>query len=590
MSHCMASRIRRLLAPGSENSPAQFTSSSAAPAAASLIAIPPLLGLRRNLHFRASSEMAAARGRPSRSADLGQGHPGTRQPLLTWIAADSHEPSSHLRLVLWPRGVPTGHFQGVLSSRLQRDLGVHRDWFAALRELDEQLPAETVWVTAQSTTAFPFLQRLAAQRPRRMVAIHRPTQESMPLGRWWRQVTSLGLPPKENVFPAWLSPQIPWPVGWLAYRHPMSGRDPGLTPHSAPSQFRGFPLEIPPLADRAVAWLADSLTILRLRKSGRLLPWVQRMLRDPPVHSPFPIQFAAGPGLVSPPVAEGLVELGAIWWRSFPALDRHSARSPQPGPLSNSMKSPQSTSPRTAPREIVSQSPSQQLGPTNVVIHSPQRPMNRNCPARSELLEEPGGDDVTWPYLTHCTRGRDGPWPGQSTEQYWDELLWDHPDADHGPLETLRRIIRSRRLIGSGQGIRGGAKVVCWTEIPFQELARFRVYRPHRVRWDFCPYGICVDRQWLVDRGARPVIYAPSSHWDDLSEGDRPFFQALSTRQAGHPTDPTHTSMDWRREREWRTLGDLALDDLPADLGFVFVPSAEEAASLRSASPWPVRY
>lgn len=228
-----------------------------------------------------------------------------------------------------------------------------------------------------------------------------------------------------------------------------------------------------------------------------------------------------------------------------------------------------------------------------------------------------------WNYLTHCTRRTDGPWPGQSEESYWDDLLWDRPESDHGPLATLLRIVLSRSLRGSSKAIRGGVPVVCWTEVPGPELPKLRVYRKHRVRWDFCPYGICIERSWLEHRGARPVIYAPPSHWNQLAPQDRPFFQSVHYRRSGPPftssgtvTSETATSgafdsgtiglgpvvgqeieaesrgntggIDWRTEREWRTLGDLSLDGLPPDRGFLFVHSEAEAVVMAPASPWPV--
>ncbi len=233
-----------------------------------------------------------------------------------------------------------------------------------------------------------------------------------------------------------------------------------------------------------------------------------------------------------------------------------------------------------------------------------------------------------WNYLTHCTRRTDGPWPGQSEESYWDDLLWDRPESDHGPLATLLRIVLSRSMRGSSKAIRGGVPVVCWTEVPGPELPKLRVYRKHRVRWDFCPYGICIERSWLEQQGARPVIYAPPSHWNQLSPQDQPFFQAVHFRRSGPPSTNSGAAsseaatsraatpgtvnsgtiglgpvvsqeieaesqgnsggIDWRTEREWRTLGDLSLDGLPPDRGFLFVHSEAEAAVMAPASPWPV--
>jgi hypothetical protein len=140
-----------------------------------------------------------------------------------------------------------------------------------------------------------------------------------------------------------------------------------------------------------------------------------------------------------------------------------------------------------------------------------------------------------------------------------------------------------RRLIASARAIRGGTPVVSFTSIPLTELHRLRVFRPHRVRWDFQPYGICIRRPWLEQRETRPVRYAADQQWTDLSEDERPFFQLDHTRaRRGGAT------MDWTVEQEWRHLGDLTLQELPSEEGFVFVPTPSEAQQLATVSRWPV--
>src|SRR5437764_11844560 len=105
--------------------------------------------------------------------------------------------------------------------------------------------------------------------------------------------------------------------------------------------------------------------------------------------------------------------------------------------------------------------------------------------------------------LTHTTRSCAGPWPGESFEAYADSLLNSQDSADHSSLGALRRIVKQRRLIASALTIRAGYKVVSFTAMPLSDLPSLHQYRPHRVRWDFEPYGICIRRQWLIEHGAR---------------------------------------------------------------------------------------
>ena len=183
-----------------------------------------------------------------------------------------------------------------------------------------------------------------------------------------------------------------------------------------------------------------------------------------------------------------------------------------------------------------------------------------------------------WGFLTHSTRACPGPWPGDSFPQYVDSLLEARAEADHSALSTLMRIVAQKELIGSGRTIRGGGRVVSFTAIPLSELPTLRRFRPHRVHWDFEPYGICVRREWLSNRGARPVQYADESAWPQLSEQQRPFFQ----RALGE------SGIDWTVEQEWRVEGDLSLHDVPSTDVILFVPHFEAAKSLAAVTSWPI--
>lgn len=203
--------------------------------------------------------------------------------------------------------------------------------------------------------------------------------------------------------------------------------------------------------------------------------------------------------------------------------------------------------------------------------------------AACEIAPIPTGDG--WEFLSHTTRSCPGPWPGQDTTEYVDSLLDDSDDADHSAVATLSRIVRRRLLRASSRLIRGRFPVVCLTQISLQDLPKVRQYRAHRTRWDFEPFGLCINREWLQERGARPVIYGVESTWPQLSEADRPFFQCVrppeaDTQQSG--------GIDWAVEQEWRHVGDLDLRKLPADAAYVFVPDFESAKRLAPISPWPI--
>jgi hypothetical protein len=184
--------------------------------------------------------------------------------------------------------------------------------------------------------------------------------------------------------------------------------------------------------------------------------------------------------------------------------------------------------------------------------------------------------------LTHCTRRRPGPWPGEDEDQFLDDLILDRAGADHSALAALWRIVHSGRLIASGEFVRGETPVVSFTAVPLSQLQTLRTYRSHLGRWDFEPYGICIRRDWLQRCGARPVQYGDESLWETLPDADRPFFQKSDSHTA------SGKRIDWTVEREWRHVGDMELEAIPAEAALLFVPSESEARQLAAVSPWPI--
>ncbi|HID75378.1 MAG TPA: hypothetical protein EYP56_05205 [Planctomycetaceae bacterium] len=294
-----------------------------------------------------------------------------------------------------------------------------------------------------------------------------------------------------------------------------------------------------PVRDRALVALSERLMVFRIRPSGHVHRLLQARLTNPawPVAS---VYVALGAQLVRTEMAAELMGLGAVGWVVL---------EPPPG---------------------VAQPAEAALGAAG--------PPQGGQPA--PIVPLPPADG--WPFLAHSTRRCEGPWPDQDETEYLDDLILARPEADHSPLAALRRIVRSGRLIASGRTIRGGTPVVSFTAVPLAELSRLRVFRPHRGRWDFEPYGICIRRDWLQGLGARPVLYGDDLLWEQLGPEERPFFQLRRTRRA------PGRAVDWAVEDEWRVVGDLSLERLPREGGLLFVPTLEEAKQMAAISRWPV--
>ena len=282
-------------------------------------------------------------------------------------------------------------------------------------------------------------------------------------------------------------------------------------------------------ADQLLIDVSDQVIALSVRTGGNLERILSSRLHQDASFSN--VLLARGTGLVDDSVAERLEGLGAVSWHLL-EVERLDA-------------SPAATRDVSAP-----------------IIPVP--------------------DTNGWMFLTHCTRRRIGAWPSQLDSDFLDDLILDRSGRDHSCFAALCRIVNQRRLLASAESIRGDSAVVCFSGIPLANLTTRRVFRAHRGRWDFEPYGICIRQQWLKQHGARPVIYGDEEDWQSLKPSDRPFFQqATSVQRDG-------SEIDWATEREWRHLYSLDLSDLSKHDAFLFVPGPSEARQLASISTWPV--
>ncbi len=188
-------------------------------------------------------------------------------------------------------------------------------------------------------------------------------------------------------------------------------------------------------------------------------------------------------------------------------------------------------------------------------------------------VRSPRFEDIAWnDYLFHYTRGCAGAWPGESGGQYLLNLLDGHPLSGHRALDTLIRILQEELIRAGSRLIRGTSAVICWSSHPPQELFVMRKWNRALVRWTVEPYGVAVRRDILRSFGAKPAIYGSEPVYSRLVEREKYRFQLSRAHKSG----------SWRHEREWRVRGDLALDKIKSDEGFVFVQTKEEKTELSS--------
>jgi len=213
----------------------------------------------------------------------------------------------------------------------------------------------------------------------------------------------------------------------------------------------------------------------------------------------------------------------------------------------------------------------------DLIAARPAQPSNdvSNAPQARVLLS---ADAMDWSeYLVHCTRGRQGPLPGQTDTQYRDEVLLGGEGGQPATaIETLQAILRSGWLLGSSRVTRAETPVVCWSAVPLPELLRRRTFRPHLGRWDYEPFGIAIRRTLAARLRLLPVLYGTAADHDRLAPEDRWRFQAIGKR------------INWRAEQEWRCRGGLDLSQIGDNDAVVFAHSPQALPALQRLSRWPV--
>lgn len=430
------------------------------------------------------------------------------------------------RLAFWPTGIPSAKRVGLASSRLGRRLESRSAWFMKLRAVCATVdPHRELLLTSLATTTDRFLERAAELFGVRLLRVR--LSDKLSATQWGRRIVKHEAAGSHLVDEVLVSPPL----------IPTSG-------NQRASQVPGVPLSVPS-SDTAIVALSDRLLVLHVRPNGHWQRLLEARLADRnwPTGSVF---VAVEEDLRQRELTQRLMDCGAVGWV---LLD------PEAGPQ-----------------------PTRTLAHSDPSWNSSSEGRAGEYPLAPIVQTLPGIDDGD--FLTHATRRRNGPWPDQTEREFLADLILARDQVDRTPLSALERILSQQCLRASSDTIRGGQAVVSFTAIPLVELPRHRVYRAHRGGWDFEPYGLCIRRSWLVERGTRAVHYGDEADWATLPDQDRSFFQLHRTRGPN--------VIDWSTEQEWRCPHDVDLRSLPHDAAFVFVPTRAEAERIATISRWPV--
>jgi hypothetical protein len=182
-----------------------------------------------------------------------------------------------------------------------------------------------------------------------------------------------------------------------------------------------------------------------------------------------------------------------------------------------------------------------------------------------------------WEFLTHLTRTKAGPWPGQTALDYYREVIASREDFCHTGEAALDNILRTGTIVASAHHVRGGYRVVALTSLLPQEMKSLFTYRRRFLGLNFEPYGVAIRLKRAEKKGIRPVIYGPPALFESLSEADKPYYQ-----------NPGSNRRLWTHESEWRHLGDLCLSDFAVSDLAVVVPFMEDARRFESRCPYDI--
>ena len=176
-----------------------------------------------------------------------------------------------------------------------------------------------------------------------------------------------------------------------------------------------------------------------------------------------------------------------------------------------------------------------------------------------------------WHYVTHWTKRTNGPWPEETSFEYYEDVVNSTERYPRLACDTLRRILNDRRIRGSGNHMKSGKPMVSFTSLAPHKAVELMKWRKRYVLPTFEPYGIAIERQAAEIAGILPVTYVKNRR-DDITR-DTEFVQGYGTGE-------------WFRECEYRHPGDIDLAEFDRRLIRILVPTVHEAGFFRDISDY----
>ncbi len=434
------------------------------------------------------------------------------------------------RAYWWPRGTLKTRHVGIVSSRLKRDPVQQAPVLRALRLSMSAIDVHSEHaVTSAGSSLHEYVEQCTTTFDVPLLRAFTSAERGS-LGTWLDDI--LRTSGSSSEYELLVSPEV-WPS----------------TDTTSPTQIPELSeIKQVPARDRVLALISERLFVMTLRRDGNWWKLLQSGLANG-LWDVGSVRAVAGDGLCSGEVGAELQNHGAVLWylTANEASVKHEHSCDQPTAAHRRL--PQAEAARSAAEKALT----------------------------AELIRE----DSSSEWLLHWTRAPQKEWAGEPREDHLSSRVLSETGNNRSAFATLQRIVDERVLRATSGSTRANVDVVCFSEQPLVNFLTKRVFRSHRGRWDFEHYGIGIRKQRFLSLGGRPVIYGDESAWQNLPEGERPWFQ-LSQNQA------RHSPIDWTIECEWRLTSSLQLDKLPEDDVFLFCRTEHEASELRAACNWRV--
>ncbi|MFY9254682.1 MAG: hypothetical protein WAO83_14615 [Fuerstiella sp.] len=460
------------------------------------------------------------------NSDGGIGLNLPRQSVADFIGWMGH------RLIWWP-GAPLLHRRtSILSSRLSKRRDLETWWFDVLRTSVIRTPSSSDCVCCVAGTA-PFAAVSRACQlfgvPQLQINVSdKVVTTSAQLVDWlvdryeceFFRTKTREVHDGTDVHPVFLSPEF---LG-VAGRTGVSLQEVDVNAESQSLQGRD---DFPP-GDRALMNAGERIVALSCRPKGNVERLLLRKLEVPENSRPLVLVSATENG---PAIPESLIQGGAIPW-------------------------------------LLAASPAEFESSDSVELSDDR--------SFQPVLIADGPVEVPDEWLCHWTRPVAGPWQDQAEDEFLDELILGCETADRSAFAALIRLM-TQQVIKCSVSAKGKPSTVSFTSVPLAEFRSRRIFRRHRQRFDFEPWGVAIRKAALQTVGAETVAYL-----DDDSPVDAvpPRFTQRRFSSNGQ--------IDWSVEQEWRVEGDVELGWFANADVVLFVDHALAAASLRRDSPWQV--